>query len=97
MTRGKPAALSCDHPQYPEYRKEFGEDPARFLYHLDPRPRIRGIDDPDLLRAYLNVEAERDDPRQEIISACNAQLIDLDKHESDGQQQTVVADGGVGQ
>lgn len=91
----KPAARDCSHPRYPEYREEFGEDPARFLYHLPPRPRIRGIDDPGLLRAYLNVEAERASPRQEIISACNARLIDLEERGNDAQQQAVVSPGGV--
>ena len=30
---------------YTQYRGEFGEDLARTLYHLDPEPRIRGIDE----------------------------------------------------
>lgn len=95
MTRGKPAASGCDHPAYPEYEAEFGEDPARILYHVDPRPRIRGITDPDLLRAYLNVEADRDSPRRAVIAACNAQLEDLDEAAAGSSTQAAVAtDGG---
>jgi hypothetical protein len=52
---GKPAARGCDHPQYPEYAERFAEDPARFVYHLPVRPRIRGIEDLGLLSAYLHV------------------------------------------
>lgn len=95
MTRGKSAAKPCDHPTYPEYKEEFGEDPARILYHLDPRPRIRSIKDPDLLRAYLTVEAERDNPRRVVVAACNAQLEDVDAAAADGPlQATVATDGG---
>lgn len=52
---GKPAATGCHHPSYPEYADRYGEDPARFIYHLPVRPRIRGIEDPMLLSAYLHV------------------------------------------
>lgn len=92
---GKPAASDCDHPAYPEYKEKFGEDPARILYHLDPHPRIRGISDPELVRAYLNVEAERDNPRRGVIAALNAQLKNLVETVAEAPQQAVVAtDGG---
>ena len=52
---GKPAASDCDHPTYPQYRNEYGEDPARFVYHVPVRPRIRGIENLGLLSAYLHV------------------------------------------
>ena len=92
---GKPAATDCDHPTYPDYEEEFGEDPARILYHFDPRPRIHGIDDPELVRAYLNVEADRENPRRIVIAACNAQLQDVEAAAADGPlQATVATDGG---
>lgn len=92
---GKPAASACDHPIYPEYKEEFGEDPARILYHLDPRPRIRGIKDPSLLRAYLNVEAERDNPRRAVIGFCNERLDIIQQTAADtGRDAAVVTDGG---
>lgn len=92
---GKPAARDCDHPTYPEYEDVFGEDPARFLYHLNPQPRIRGITNPELLRAYLNVEAERDEPRRSVIAACNARLKDLEQPTADTVETAAVAtDGG---
>ena len=92
---GKPAASRCDHPVYPEYKDEFGEDPARILYHLDPRPRIRAIKDPDLLRAYLNVEAERDNPRRVVIGFCNKRLDIIQQTATDAScDAAVVTDGG---
>lgn len=92
---GKPAARGCHHPTYPEYREKFGEDPARFLYHLDPRPRIRGITDPDLLRAYMDVETDRHEPRRTVIAACNQRLEELQGLDVvDAQQAAVAADGG---
>lgn len=91
----KPAASTCDHPSYPEYAEQFGEDPARVIYHIDPRPRISGIDDIGLLRAYLDVEANRDTPRREIIAACNHRLNELEAATIAGEQQAAVAtDGG---
>lgn len=77
MTTGKPAATGCDHPTYPGYDEELGEDPARILYHMDPRPHISGITDTELVRAYLDVETDRDEPRREVIAACNRQLDEL--------------------
>lgn len=95
MKRSQSAATDCNHPTYPEYEDEFGEDPARILYHLDPRPRIRAIEDHELLRAYLNVEADRENPRRAVIAACNAKLVDSDDAAADSTEGAVVAtDGG---
>lgn len=92
---GKPAASKCDHPAYPEDEAEFGEDPARIIYHMDPQPRIRGIGDTALVRAYLDVETDRDSPRREVIAACNRRLDELDALAAAGGQQPAVAtDGG---
>jgi hypothetical protein len=72
---GKPAASNCGHPQYPAFREQFGEDPARFLYHdLSERPLIDGMTDPDRIRAWLAVEADRDDPRRPVVAALNERL-----------------------
>jgi hypothetical protein len=91
MTGGKPAARDCTHPVYPEYRDTFGEDPARFLHHLDPTPRIQAIRDPGLVRAYLDVETDRDEPRRAVVAACNQRLDTLT---SDAGDAAVAADGG---
>ncbi len=85
-SESQPAAHNCHHPTYPHYRDQFGEDPARFLYHLDPRPRIRGITQPGLVRAYLDVETDRSEPRRSVIAACNQRVDQL--------TQRVAADGG---
>jgi hypothetical protein len=77
MTGGKPAARDCTHPVYPDYRDKFGEDPARILHHLNPTPRIQAISDPGLVRAYLDVETDRDEPRREVVAACNQRLDTL--------------------
>lgn len=93
----KPAATACDHPVYPEYEAEYGEDPARFLYHLEPTARISGIDNPGLLRAYLDVETDRDTPRRDVIAACNQRLTQVSQAESGEEgavQPAVATDGG---
>jgi len=92
MTSGKPAARDCIHPVYPEYRNAFGEDPARFLHHhLDPTPRIQGIQAPGLGRAYLDVETDRDESRREVVAACNQRLDTLI---GDAAAGAVATDGG---
>jgi hypothetical protein len=93
MTGGKPAARDCTHPDYPDYRNDFGEDPARFLHHLDPTPRIQAIRDPGLVRAYLDVETDRDEPRREVIAACNQRLDTLTGDAAAGA--AIATDGGV--
>lgn len=72
MTRA--AASGCDHPSYPAYRERHGEDPARVLYHMDPRPRIEVLESVALCRAYLDVETDRDEPRKAVVAATNARL-----------------------
>jgi hypothetical protein len=96
MTGGKPAARDCTHPTYPEYRDTFGEDPARFLHHqLDPTPRIQAIRDPALVRAYLDVETDRDEPRREVVAACNQRLNTLtSKDAAEAAAGTIATDGG---
>lgn len=42
--------------------------------------RIKGIDDPDLLDAYLQAEVDRDDPRGDVIGAINQRKTDLRQH-----------------
>lgn len=73
------ASGDCRHPTYPEYRDEFGEDPARFLYHSDPRPRIRGVQDRELVREYLDVETDRSEPRRSVVAVLNQRLDTLDE------------------
>jgi hypothetical protein len=83
----RPAASEPDRPTYPQYREQFGEDPARFLCgDMDPMPRIRGLEDPELIQAYLDVETDRDDPRKHVIAA-------LDKRRQSNREE-VAADGG---
>jgi hypothetical protein len=94
MTGGKPAARDCTHPTYTEYRDTFGEDPARFLHHLDPTPRIQAIRDPGLVRAFLDVETDRDEPRREVVAACNKRLDTL-SDAGDAAAGTVATDGGT--
>lgn len=91
---GKPAASDCDHPTYPEYRERYGEDPARVLYHLNPQPRIRGIGGADLVRAYLDVETDRDAPRKAVVAACNQRLDELTQRPDATPQPAVATDGG---
>lgn len=85
----------CDHPSYPEYYEKFGEDPARFLYHFNPLPRIRGIQDRDLLDAYLDVELQGN-RRKAVIGAINSRIIELEDDASVGDQPgaAVATDGG---
>ena len=72
---GKPAARECGHPQYSAFREQFGEDPARFLFHdVSERPLIDGMTDPDRIRAWLKVETDRDDPRRPVVAALNERL-----------------------
>lgn len=97
---GKPAH-DPDRPQYPDYRDEFGLDPARFLYSdLDVRPLLRGVDDVELLRAFQAVEADRDNPDRELIGDIAARIQALQKVESPDVNATpstgeVATDGGV--
>jgi hypothetical protein len=51
------------YPAFPEIEAEHGENPARFLYQCSPnrltplaKARLRGIDDLDLARCWLDVE-----------------------------------------
>ena len=88
-------ATSADRAEYPQYRERFGEDPARFLYHMDARPRIRAIDDVDLLRAYQHVESERDEPDRELIGQISARIQRLSQTGDGNPQAAVATDGGV--
>lgn len=73
----------------PELRDQFGEDPARFLGRDVSRDqgadvtfaRIRGIVDPDLVRAYLEIEVNVFQ-RRPVIAALNRQLIFLRSREN---------------
>lgn len=76
MTR--PAA-SRSRRRYPEYREEYGEDPARFLcVDVNPVPRIEGLESVGLCKAYLDVETDGGEPRRHVIAALNQRLADLD-------------------
>lgn len=90
----KPAASDCDHPQYPEYADQFGEDPARILYHIKrPEARIRGLESVDLVRAYLDVETDREEPRGEVVAALNRRQRELEATSADAGA-AVATDGG---
>jgi hypothetical protein len=91
---GKPAASDCDHPQYPEYAERFGEDPARILYHLDPEPRIRGLESVALVRAYLDVETDREEPRGKVVAALNRRQRELEAAAPSASGGAVATDGG---
>jgi len=61
-----------DYRKYPEYRERFGENPARFLdVEMDARPRIRALESVELVRAWIDVETDRDEPRPEIVAELN--------------------------
>jgi hypothetical protein len=95
---GKPAASEADYPTYPEYREEFGLDPARFLYaDMDVRPLLRGIDDIDLLRAFQTVEADRDEPDRELIGDIAQRIQSLQSLDTNASASSgaVATDGGV--
>mgnify|MGYP000144456820 CR=1 FL=1 len=91
---GKPAASDCDHPTYPGYADRFGEDPARILYHInDPEARIRGLESVALVRAYLDVETDRDEPRGEVVATLNRRQRELEAAQADAEA-AVATDGG---
>jgi hypothetical protein len=91
---GKPAASDCDHPTYPQYKERFGEDPARVLYHIKrPQPRIRGLESVALVRAYLDVETDREEPRGEVVAALNRRQRELEATSTDAGA-AVATDGG---
>jgi hypothetical protein len=91
---GKPAATGCEHPQYSEYAEAFGEDPARVLYHIeDPTPRIRGLESVALVRAYLDVETDREEPRGKVVAALNRRQRELETTSADAGA-AVATDGG---
>ena len=100
------AARGCSHRQYPQYRERFNEDPARFVYHLPIRPRVRAIDDPELLAAYLHVLDEHPEPESafedfaQLVADIQARIERLST--ADGPDTTaetstgeVATDGGV--
>jgi hypothetical protein len=92
---GKPAASDCDHPTYPGYADRFGEDPARILYHINrPQARIRGLESVALIRAYLDVETDRDEPRGEVVAALNRRQRELEAVNPSASSGAVAADGG---
>lgn len=72
----RPEARGTDRPRYPEYREQFGENPARFVYANEQtlRARINGLRNEELVRAYLDVETDRDEPRRGVVAALNSQL-----------------------
>ncbi len=80
-------ANTRERPTFPQFRERFGEDPARILHSdLDPTPRLKAIEDPDLLRAYIHVEAERDTPDRTLIGWCNRRIETLEERSAvDGE------------
>jgi hypothetical protein len=91
---GKPAVSDCDHLTYPQYCERFGEDPARILYHIDdPEARIRGLESVALVRAYLDVKTDRDEPRGEVVAALNRRQRQLEATSADAGT-AVATDGG---
>lgn len=65
-----------------EYGDEFDEDPARFLDCGEELAiaRIRGIDDPELLTAYVNVEGERQ-ARRDVIALINRRIAAIEDND----------------
>jgi len=79
-------------------RPTYGDDPkaaaARFLYaDLDPTPRIQGLETVAQVRAWQQVEADRDDARQRVMAALNQRLRALRDGDADaeGDSQEVSA------
>lgn len=76
-----------ERPAYPEYKEQFNEDPARFLFTSDPTDPatlqtaialIKGIQDPDRLDAWLDVETDLAfGPRQPVLQAINRRRAQL--------------------
>ena len=72
-------ATKQDYKQFPNVRKEFGEDPAQWLHKDDAwvmiGPLIRGMQDPARIRAWIAVERNLwDGGRDEVIDPLEAQL-----------------------
>jgi hypothetical protein len=85
------ATTTTDRPGYDDARKAAA---ARILYaDLDPRPRIRGLETVAVCRAWLQVEGDRDAPRQQIIAAINQRLRALQDGDADasGERQEAEA------
>lgn len=86
-----------DRPEYPEYRERFGEDPARFLFSEfdDLGPRIHALETVELVRAWLDVETNRDEPRPEIVAALNKRQRELQDGDADAGTGDVKTEGTI--
>lgn len=72
------ATTTSDRRTYPGYRADLGEDPARFLAFENPHPRIRGLNSPALVAAYLDVETDREQPRKPVVAHLNRRKAELE-------------------
>lgn len=75
---------STSPPPFPEIEERWGENPARLLIrNLNPRPRLRAIDDVDQLRDWRTVE-ERCRDRRRVLEMIDQRIraveTDADDH-----------------
>lgn len=72
----------------PAYDDELKDAAARFLFaDLDPEPRIKGLETVEQCRAWLQVEADRDDPRQRVVGQINRRIRELQDVDADVEEQ----------
>lgn len=68
------AATTEDHDR-PQYDEDLKATAARFLYaDLDPTPRIQGLETTAQVRAWQQVEADREESRERVMAALNQRL-----------------------
>ena len=76
------AAHESDRPDYNDPIKDAA---ARFLFaDMDPTPRVRGLETVEQCRAWLQVESDREDPRQQVVAEINQRIRELQDADADG-------------
>jgi len=79
-------AAATETAERPQYDEDLKATAARFLYaDLDPTPRIQGLETVAQVRAWQQVEADRDDPRTRVMAALNQRLRALRDGEADSE------------
>jgi hypothetical protein len=69
------AGSSEDRPAYDD---ECKQEAARFLFcDINPAPRIRGINDVERCRKWIDVETDSADPDSDVISMLNRRVQDI--------------------
>lgn len=78
------------HDSYrPAYDDPLKDAAARFLFaDMDPTPRVRGLETVEQCRAWLQVESDRDDPRQAVVAEINKRIRVLQDAEAESAEST---------